>query len=224
MGDSTNPTAKSRYVSTDELISKMKIAFANAKLPEILPQLQTLGYTEAKLDEYLAKVAELETLSQKQQKEYGEQYAETEKVNKKQAEIDEIYRRHVAFCKILFKNNVQAISTLALNGGRKRAYAAWFHQVNSFYAQILDNPAFLEKVGTINIQETDLKAQQNSLSELTLLKENQKKEAGEAQRATELRDEAFDKLYPIYSELISYAKILFQNNQLLEALGIVVKR
>ncbi|WGU69404.1 hypothetical protein QIU18_06730 [Capnocytophaga canimorsus] len=66
-----------------ELISKIKLAFANAKLPEILPQLQTLGYTEEKLNTYLQKVADLEQLMQNQKKEYAEQYAETEKFNQK---------------------------------------------------------------------------------------------------------------------------------------------
>ncbi|GIJ93582.1 hypothetical protein CAPN002_08000 [Capnocytophaga stomatis] len=223
MENNTNSTSKSKYISTNTLILQMKIAFANAKLPNILPQLQTLGYTEEKFNEYLEKINELEELLQVQKKEYGEQYAETEKVNKKREEIDEIYKRHLAFCKILFKGNVQAISTLGLNIGRKNAYAAWFQQVNNFYGQLLNNSEFLEKVSTINIQENDLKAQQNALVELTQLKENQKKEIGQAQKATEMRDEAFDKIYPIYTEFVSYAKILFQNDQTLEALGIVVK-
>ncbi|MFJ1378389.1 hypothetical protein ACI760_07065 [Capnocytophaga canimorsus] len=224
MEENTKPTKKSLYISTDEMISKMRIAFSNAKLPEILPQLQTLGYTEEKLDDYLKKVAELEQLMQNQKKEYAEQYAETEKFNQKRQEIDELYRRHIAFCKILFKGNVKAISVLELNAGRKNAYASWHQQVSNFYGQLLGNSDFLAKVGTINITQTDLEAQKTALQELSTLKENQKKEAGEAQKATEIRDEALDKLYPIYTELVAYAKVLFQDDQILEALGIVVKR
>ncbi|MFK8272940.1 hypothetical protein [Capnocytophaga canimorsus] len=224
MEENTKPTKKSLYISTDEMISKIRIAFSNAKLPEILPQLQTLGYTEEKLNTYLQKVAELEQLMQNQKKEYAEQYAETEKFNQKRQEIDELYRRHIAFCKILFKGNVKAISVLELNAGRKNAYASWHQQVSNFYGQLLGNSDFLAKVGTINITQTDLEAQKTALQELSTLKENQKKEAGEAQKATEIRDEALDKLYPIYTELVAYAKVLFQDDQILEALGIVVKR
>ncbi|AEK22688.1 hypothetical protein [Capnocytophaga canimorsus] len=224
MEENTKPTKKSLYISTDEMISKMRIAFSNAKLPEILPQLQTLGYTEEKLNTYLQKVAELEQLMQNQKKEYAEQYAETEKFNQKRQEIDELYRRHIAFCKILFKGNVKAISVLELNAGRKNAYASWHQQVSNFYGQLLGNSDFLAKVGTINITQTDLEAQKTALQELSTLKENQKKEAGEAQKATEIRDEALDKLYPSYTELVAYAKVLFQDDQILEALGIVVKR
>ncbi len=39
---------------------------------------------------------------------------------------------------------------------------------------------------------------------------------GEAQKATEIRDNAFDELYPYYSELIELAKVLIEDKQLLE--------
>lgn len=217
-------TTKSYYISINEKINNMKVAFANAKLPTILPQLQTLGYTEEKLNDYLSKVAEIEKFHQNQKKEYAEQYAETEKVDKKRKEINDLYLRHFAFCKILFKGDTLASSALEFSGDRKSAYASWFQQVSNFYAQLLGNSEFLAKVGTINIKQNDLEAQKNALKELSTLKENQKKEAGEAQKATEIRDEALDKLYPLYLELVAYAKILFQDDQALETLGIVVKR
>lgn len=207
-----------------EMISKMRITFSNAKLPEILPQLQTLGYTEAKLNGFLEQVTELENLSQNQKKEYAEQYAETEKFNTKRQEVDEVFRRHLAFCKILFKGDVKANASLGLSEGRKNAYGSWHQQVSNFYGQLLDNPELLEKVATINITEENLNAQKTALADLAKLKESQKKEASEAQKATETRDKAFDSLYPHYVELVAYAKVLFQNDQTLEMLGIVVKR
>lgn len=215
---------KSQYMNADAKIQQMKLVFSNAKLPEILPQLQTLGYTEEKLNGYLKKVAELEQLAQNQKKEYAEQYAETEKFDAKRKQINELYIRHLSFCKILFKGDTLAAKTLEFAGERKAAYASWYQQVSNFYSQLLGNSEFLAKVGTINIKQTDLEAQKTALQELSALKESQKKEAGEAQKATEIRDEALDKLYPIYTELVAYAKVLFQNNQTLETLGIVVRR
>lgn len=216
--------SKKPHISAEEWISRMKIAFANAKSEGIFPQLQTLGYTEEKLNGFLEQIATIESLSQQQKSNYAKQYAETEKVDKKRKEIQEVYMRHLGLCRILFKGNVLAGKSLGLVGERKSAYGVWFQQVSSFYSQILATPEFLEKVGTINIKEKDLKDQQDALAELSNLKENQKREMAEAQKATEARDNAFDSLYPHYSELVSYAKILFQNSQALEALGIVVKR
>ena len=76
---------RNQYVSAEALIAKMKIAFTNAKEPEILPELQTVGIDKTILEGYLSKIANLELLNQQQKKEYGEQYAETDKFNMKKA-------------------------------------------------------------------------------------------------------------------------------------------
>lgn len=224
MSENVEKKQKQGRIPMEEQISRMKIAFSNAKLPHILAQLQTVGYTQERLDGFLSQLAEVETLYQNQKKEYAEQYAETEKFNAKRSEIDELYRRHLAFCKILFKGETNAVASLELNAGRKNAYGAWFQQVSNFYGQLLTNVEFKAKVATINIKEEDLNAQKQALASLSALKESQKKEIGEAQKATEARDEAFDTLYPHYTELVEYAKILFAGDQTLEQLGIVVKR
>lgn len=121
----TPKKAKSVRVPLEEWVVRMKLAFTNAKLPNVLSKLQTIGYTEQKLDGFLAKVTELEELIKNQKKEYGEQYAETKKAEQKREEINELYTRHLAFCKILFKGDVQANATLGLSAGRKSAYSAW---------------------------------------------------------------------------------------------------
>lgn len=216
--------AKYQYVSAEELIAKMKIAFRNAKEPEILSELETVGITESNLDDYLLEIADLEQLSQKQIKEYGEQYAETDKFNLKRIEIDSLYTRHRNLAKIIFKGDRQSNTTLGIDEGRKRAFAAWFQQVSNFYAQILANPDFKTKAETVNIKDPDITAQQTALEQITALKASQKKEIGEAQKATDTRDEALDLLYPKYTQLIGFAKILFPDDQTLEKLGIIVKR
>lgn len=216
-------SSRNTYISIDEKINQMKIAFSNAKLPEILSQLQTIGYTEERFNEYLEKVAEIERFHQNQKKEYASQYAETEKVEKKRKEINDLYLRHFSLCKILFKKDTMASSALEFSGDRKSAYASWYQQVSNFYSQLLADSDMLAKIGSINIYQSDLEAQKTALQEISSLKESQKKEAGEAQKATEIRDEALDKLYPVYLEMVAYAKVLFQDNQMLEALGVVLK-
>ena len=86
------------------------------------------------------------------------------------------------------------------------------------------NPDFKNKAATINIDDTAIAAQQTALEEISALKESQKKELGEAQKATDTRDAALDLLYPKYTQLIAFAKALFPDDQTLEKLGIIVKR
>ncbi len=59
-------SSRNQYVSAEQLIAKMKIAFSNAKQPEILAELTIVGITEAQLDGYLSDIANLEQLSQQQ--------------------------------------------------------------------------------------------------------------------------------------------------------------
>ena len=217
-------TSRNRYLSAEELIAKMRIAFTNAKEAEILAELETVGITAAMLDDYLVEIANLEQLSQIQKQEYGEQYAETDRFNLKKAEIDTLFTRHRNLAKIAFKGDRQANTTLGIDSGRKQAFAAWFQQVNNFYAQILANPDFKTKADTVNIKDADITAMQASLQEVSEVKNSQKKELGEAQRATDIRDAAIDLLYPKYTQLIAFVKVLFPDDQTLEKMGIIVKR
>ncbi|GIM55772.1 hypothetical protein CAPN006_01660 [Capnocytophaga canimorsus] len=220
------PTPKKRnvHISMEEWIQRMRLAFSNGKLPNIQEQMGLLGYTTEKLDDLLAKVVRLEELHQIQKTEYAEQYAETEKFDQKFSEINDLYTKHLAFCKILFKGDTLAGASLDFAGKRKTAYSDWLVQVGNFYSQLLKNPSFLTKLQSINIKEEDLKAVQNKLTEVIALKESQKKETAEAQKATEVRDKFFDELYPQYGEFVAYAKVVFAHSQELEALGIVTKK
>ncbi len=215
---------KVKSFSIEEVLSQMKVTFSNAQTPEILGVLQSVGYTEERLNGYLDKVAEIEKLTQNQQKEYGEQYAKTNEFEQKRAEIDKIYKKDLTLARIFFKNDVQATATLELNGRRKSAYSSWHKQVSNFYAQLLANSEFLTKMQAVGVTEEKINDIQTQLNMLETLKKEQKKEMGEAQKATEERDHAFDALYPHYSELIEFSKALLENEQLLESLGIVVKR
>ncbi len=221
---SGNKSSRNQYVSAEQMIAKMKIAFTNAKQPEILAELGTVGITETQLDDYLTEISNLEQLSQQQIQEYGEQYAATDLFNQKKEAIDATFTRHRNLAKIIFKGDRQANATLGIDAGRKQAYAAWYQQVNNFYSQILANPEFKTKAATVNIDDAAIAAQQAALQEVSALKESQKKELGEAQRATDTRDAALDLLYPKYTQLVAFAKVLFPNDQTLEKLGIIVKR
>lgn len=224
MEKKNNNSQKSKNNGIPKVLSKMRLVFSNAKLPHILAELEKIGYIEDRLNGFLERLSELELLYQSKKNDYSKQYAETEKFNAKRNEIDELYRRHLAFCKILFKAETRAIASLELNVSKKSSYGVWFQKVSNFYGQLLSNEDFKEKVATINIKEEDLIAQKNALSALSTLKESQKKETGDAQRATEARDKVFQALYPEYSDLVAYAKVIFKGDQTLEQLGIVVKR
>ncbi len=210
--------------SISKSIEQMKLAFANAQLPEIAPHLEPVGYTAAKLTELTGKVAELEELMQKQKQEYAEQYAATDAFEKQRAEIDAEYKKHFGLARVFFREDVQARATLELGAYRQQAYGAWYTRLNNFYKQVLSTPDYLAKFTACGIAKEDLENVQSQLVATSDTKEAQKKETGEAQKATETRDQLFDQLYAEYRELLDYARALLPDEQMLEAMGIVVRR
>ena len=215
---------KNYHDTMNESIVKMKMTFGNAMLPEIFEAMQTVGYTAEKIAGLNAEVSQLEALCQGQIKERADQSDEQNKFESKRAEINAVFNQHRSLARILFKTDPHAWVALQLNTGMPRAFAEWAQLLSNFYAQISGTPALLTKVQSLGITADIVSAQSQALLDLQTLKESLRKETAEAQAATDIRDRAFDAIYPKYSEYIKYAKILLPNNQMLEAIGVKVKK
>lgn len=215
---------KSRWLSVGEWIARFRLAFTNGQLPEILSVMSTVGYTAERLQGYLNDTDRLAERHRQQEKEYGEQYDEKNKYDALRAEIEGTYRTHRALLKIALKNSVKYQTTLGLHQHLKTAFGKWTQTIENFYTQIKSSPELTDEVQKVGITPEITDAMLEKLVSVRNVKKNHVKESAEAQAATEARDDAFDELYPHYREFIDYAKILLTDNQLLEALGIVVKR
>lgn len=220
----TPEKSKRKRVSFDEWIARFRLAFTNGQLPEILAVMSTVGYTAERLQGYLTKTDDLAGLNQTQKKEYGEQYDEKSKYETLRAEIDNTFRTHRALLRLLFKSNVKYQTMLSLGDRLKTAFGKWTQTIENFYSQIKASPELIGEVQAVSLTPEVADEMLGKLVALRSLKKSHTKESAEAQAATEARDTAFDELYPHYREFIDYAKILLTDNQLLEALGIVVKR
>jgi len=216
-------TSKSSYKNLDELIADMKLAFANALLPEIFNPMLAVGYTVERINGMKAKLDTLEMLAQVKTKEYADQSEEQDKFDKKKAEISTVFVSHISLARILFIDDVHARVSLSLDGSTPRLFSSWKQTMTNFYGQLTSQPELLAKASTVGITTTAVNDQKNAINELEAIKESLKKETGEAQAATDDRDRAFDEVYPLYVEYIKYAKIVLPDNQMLEALGVRVR-
>ncbi|NLI71177.1 MAG: hypothetical protein GX361_00405 [Bacteroidales bacterium] len=217
-------SARSSYTNMDEWISRFRLAFSNGQLPHILPEMEKVGYTKERLDDYLAQTNALQAAAQQQKKEYGEQYAETEKFDTLRIKIAKLFRKHRALLKLFFKGNTQVYTLLRLNDEPTAAYSTWLQLVTNFYTQLKNDPELLAEASKVSVTEAAVDSALEQLETLRALKKSQRKELSEAQTATEVRDRAFDELYPHYRDFIEYAKIVLEDDQALEAIGVVVKR
>ena len=215
--------SKNYHKSLDESIAAIKLALGNATLPGIFEVMQTVGYTAEKLDSMNAKLALLEQLTQTKTKEDADQSAEQEKYDSKRADVNKAFVTHRSLSRILFKQDVHARVSLRLEGEMPKAYANWVEMVSNFYGQLSSQPELLTKTTAVGITPAVVTERKQAIADLRTLKESLKKETAEAQAATDARDEAFDEIYPLYTEYISYDKVLLAGNQALEALGVKVE-
>ena len=100
--------------------------------------------------------------------------------------------KHLKVARVTMEDNVVLTKSLMLNGRRKHTYTGWLEQASMFYGNGLDSPEALTALLEYNITKNKMKAGQALVKQTAAALKTQLKELGEAQRATEQRDKAFD--------------------------------
>jgi hypothetical protein len=209
--------------SFESFFNRAQVTIDNAlQLPKIQNYLQEYGYTLEKLRQGKVLYETAFKLQQQQRREYGEQIAATETLNKLWETAQASYMKCVKIARVAFKNNAGIATELDLNGIRKRTISGWLLQVQQFYNNALANPQILASLAEYGITEEKLKfclAEVEAVAQANLVQE---KEKGDAQNATKTRDKAVDELDDWLSDFIAIAKIALEAEpQLLESLGIL---
>lgn len=209
--------------SIENFLRTAQVAINNTlSTPEILAIVSEFGYTEAELTKGQKLYDAALAAQQAQQKEYSEQKSSTDQAETLRNQLHEEYMVHLKLARIALDKQPALGQQLALNGRRKQTFAGWLMQVEQFYTNSLNTPGVLEALDRFKLTPEKLAATQAKLPELIAAKDQNEKEKSEAQRATQLRDEAIDALDEWLSDYIAVARIaLAQDPQRLEALGIV---
>nr|WP_321357374.1 hypothetical protein [uncultured Draconibacterium sp.] len=191
---------------------------------KVLNAVSPLGYTEAKLNEGATLINAANDLVETQKREYGEVDAAQEAYEMQRKKAHKSYMVILAICKIAFKNDVKAISTLDLTGRRATTLSGWLKQTRNFYHAILANEEWKTALANYGQTEDILTGQLAAIDAVAEASEATKKEMGDAQNATQERDEKIEELVDWVSDYEVIARIaLADKPQLLEKLGIVVK-
>ncbi len=190
--------------------------------PEIIAALAVFGYDDAKMQDGEAMYTKAAELQVKQVKEYGEQFAATDALNLAKATTNKTYLVHVKIARIALRGDRGAAESQQLSGRRKESLSGWLNQAKALYTNALSTPAVLEALAKFGITKKKLSGTQAQVLDVEVKRNAQFKEKGEAQTATQLRDEAFDDLQDWMSDYIAIARIaLEEQSQYLEMLGIV---
>ncbi|WP_319503078.1 hypothetical protein [uncultured Draconibacterium sp.] len=191
---------------------------------KILDAVTPMGYPQEKLNEGLALLNESTTLVETQVREYGEMDEAQAVFEAERVATNTNYMDMIRIARVAFKNDVKATSTLELNGRRSRTISGWLKQTHGFYRAILANEEWKAALAVYGQTEEKLSAQLAAVEAVATASETVKKEKGDAQNATQERDEKIEELLDWVSDYEVIARIaLADKPQLLEKLGIVVK-
>lgn len=192
--------------------------------PVISPRLEKYMYTQEKFDEGKTFWKEADEMDRIQSTEKEEQKRATEKLNKATDRGEEKIKRAKRLARLAFEGNKFAFGELNLETLNFNRFEDWLSDAEDFYAKLLGNEEWVTAMGNYGYTGEQLAGDQKEIAEVRTLQQDQRREMGEAQLATEEKWDKFKKLDKFCDHLREVASIEFKDEpQHLEKLGILVR-
>ncbi|MCP5050606.1 MAG: hypothetical protein GY940_25815 [bacterium] len=189
----------------------------------IAPAMAIYGFVPETYDGGMVIYKKTVDLHRLQKDESSEQWAATEALQKLVDDVDKVYMQHVSIGRMVLRGNSVLLRRAALEEERMNTFTGWFGQLRAFYDTFINNSDASSAMGKFLITPEILAANMEKANVAEQLKQTQAKEAGDAQRATKLRDEALEELMRWVADLVVVARVaLADSPQLLEKLNIIV--
>jgi hypothetical protein len=212
----------SKYLRPDELLRNFSVSLTNATVDDgISRALAGYGYNKDRINEGVVLKTQVDELIARQKKEYGEQLDASAMLKDAFGKADAAYNTSYKVARIAFENDPNACTALMLTGNRSKLVSVWHKQADTFYRNLLQNAGFLAKMGEYGYTAEKLTAEYALVKEVMAANARHKKERGESQEATKVRDAAMENLESWMSKFYRIAKIACSGQvQWLEKLGI----
>jgi len=212
----------SKYLRPDELLRKFSVSLTNARADAgILNTMSRFLYDDKRISEGIAMHAKVAELFAKQRKEYGEQLDASSALENTFNKAAAAYMETLKISRIAFEGDTNAIAALLLSGPRSKVLSVWIKQADTFYRNLLPNADFMKKMGFYGYTGDKLKNEQKMVQDVMAADAKHKKEKGESQEATKVRDNALADLETWMSKFYRIATIACAGQQQwLEKLGI----
>lgn len=216
---------KSYYEPHEELLREygavIDIALSDNK---VLTPLTGYGYDEPRILAGKDIFTRTQDAYWNQVRAYDRQYNATLLFNSAWDKAKDEYNRLVTVARVAFKNDTVATKELHLYGRRGRTFGRWMHQAYLFLNGVLDNPAHIAAFTGFNVTGEQLGAALATVDAAKKADQEQEKAKGEAQDATDIRDQLFKELKEWIKDFRNIARLaLTDNPQQLEKFGVLVR-
>ncbi len=198
-----------------------RIAIDNALQHQtIQKKLTAYNYDRKALQAGKALCEEVHLLHSVKQDKYGQQYEQADAIKEQFSEIQARYRHHLKSARLAFENKRGIREQLQINGRRKTDTLGLLEQIYAFYSKI---ELYLPEITRYNVTPEELGQTKAMVEALHTARQQHVQSKGDAQHATQQRDEKRKQLKKWMAQFKKAARLaLHDEPQLLEALGIMV--
>jgi len=208
-----------------EFLANSRTAINNAQEPEIAAGLATVGIDETKRAVGDGFCTEAENKYQACQHERHQATIAHDDFVAKREEVADDYSTIRKKGRVVLAKSPALMSKLGIDKNVPAAYASWLGVVENFYTEALDDTEIQSALAEINVTVEDLTALQAKVPALKAARDNYEAQDGKSQNSTDVKDAAIKTLNDWMVDFRAKAKIAFEDNpQLMEALGVVVRR
>jgi hypothetical protein len=203
---------KSSYKTIGERFSLYDVVLTNTiRDAAIASTMTSFNYTVEKVANGQVLLEAARQADAQNAKEYGEQYAAGEKVEKEYAEASKPYIKSLKVARIAFENDRNATKSLLLSGRRPAKIGDWLRYSEVFYRNLLNNDVYLQEMAEYGQTKAILEAEFKEVKDVIDAYAAYKKEMGEALESTKIRDEKMGLLDDWMAKFIGIARIALEN-------------
>jgi hypothetical protein len=186
---------KEKKMSRERTISaRMHQAYTlltNIQQPDLRALVLTFGFDDLRLADGQALYDNAKILISAQKGGYASQFQATRDLENQAKEAEKIFADNVILARRAF-NEEKTIKDLGINGSRKKSFGQWTDQAHNFYGIALQKPGIMSKLSYYGVTPEIFQANQLVIDTLRALSVTQKNMIGNAQVATERKDEALN--------------------------------
>ena len=210
------------YRSIPEQIKEARMLINNSRQhPGIKQALVDFGYPIKNLEKGQARLEHFLLLQRAKRQNYGAKLNATETVVTELQQTKNTYDEHLTLARLAFKQNRGLQETLGLTDAYPSRRAALVEQMANFYEQLLPHHQAVARYG---LTRAEIEQAQASVAAFVQSQQQQTQRKGEAQAATQARNQALKNLQQWvrgYRAIVRVA--LAEEPQLAEVLGLLVR-
>ncbi len=184
------------------------------------------NYTDERLAEAIALLAETEKAESDKGQRVGEWAEASENADRMLAEADSVSRRHIDFLKLGLRNSPEKMGRVFINGTptlSRHRLADWFMRTKKLYDRVLADSEVVLQLSNYAITPEELTLALQKVTEAEKAKNIQHRKKGTAEDSTMLRNALFERLKDATRELTVICTYALEDRpQLMEKLGVTV--